>query len=103
MNLIRSDLELWLIVEQNFEKNYDQLTKSTHQGLCNVINILCDDYLITVMEAKHLKNVISKYKEQRNVNILEIYIWKPLDRKPRRMFIQKQILKAIRNENRIFT
>ena len=99
MKNVRSDLELWLIVEQNFDEIYDMLIeKKSYQGLCNVINVLCNNNLITVMEAKHLKNVISKYKEQRNINILEIYIWKPLDRKPRRMFIQKQILKAIRNE-----
>ena len=95
---MRSNLDLWLIVQKYFEEVYDKLTIKANQGLCNVINVLCNNNLITVIEAKHLKNVISKYKEQRNVNILQMYIWKPLDRKPRRMFIQKQILKAIRNE-----
>ena len=96
---MRSNLDLWLIVEKNFDEIYDMLIeKKSYQGLCNVINVLCNNNLITVEEAKHLKIIISKYKDQRNIYILEIYIWKPLDKKPRRMFIQKQILKAIKNE-----
>ena len=89
----RSKLELWLIVERNFNRIYDGFTDQ--KGLCNVINVLKSENLLTWSEAIELKNIIRVYKEKR-VSFIEPYIWPKDERKPRRLFIQKQILKEIR-------
>lgn len=89
----RSKLELWLIVERNFNRIYDGFTDQ--KGICNVINVLESENLLTWSEAIELKNIIRVYKEKR-VSFIEPYIWPKDERKPRRLFIQKQILKEIR-------
>ena len=94
----RSKLELWLIVEQNFERIYDGFTDQ--KGLCNVLNFLClSDNLISWLELISLKMILNDYKRSRNIEIFNTYIWEKDARKPRRMFIQKQILKEIRKSN----
>ena len=92
----RSKLELWLIVERNFNRIYDGFTDQ--KGICNVINVLESENLLTWSEAIELKNIIRVYKEKR-VSFIEPYIWPKDERKPRRLFIQKQILKEIRKTN----
>lgn len=92
----RSKLELWLIVERNFNRIYDGFKEQ--KGLCNVINVLESENLLTWSEAIELKNIIRVYKEKR-VSFIEPYIWPKDERKPRRLFIQKQILKEIRKTN----
>ena len=92
----RSKLELWLIVERNFNRIYDGFTDQ--KGLCNVINVLESENLLTWSEAIELKNIIRVYKEKR-VSFIEPYIWPKDERKPRRLFIQNQILKEIRKSN----
>ena len=92
----RSKLELWLIVERNFNRIYDGFTDQ--KGICNVINVLESENLLTWSEAIELKNIIRVYKEKR-VSFIEPYIWPKDERKPRRLFIQKQILKEIRKSN----
>ena len=89
----RSIFELWLIVQSNFERIYDGFKEQ--KGLCNVINVLESENLLTWSEAIELKNIIRVYKEKR-VSFIEPYIWPKDERKPRRLFIQKQILKEIR-------
>lgn len=89
----RSIFELWLIVQSNFERIYDGFTDQ--KGICNVINVLESENLLTWSEAIELKNIIRVYKEKR-VSFIEPYIWPKDERKPRRLFIQKQILKEIR-------
>ena len=92
----RSIFELWLIVQSNFERIYDGFKEQ--KGLCNVINVLESENLLTWSEAIELKNIIRVYKEKR-VSFIEPYIWPKDERKPRRLFIQKQILKEIRKSN----
>ena len=92
----RSIFELWLIVQSNFEPIYDGFKEQ--KGLCNVINVLESENLLTWSEAIELKNIIRVYKEKR-VSFIEPYIWPKDERKPRRLFIQKQILKEIRKTN----
>ena len=92
----RSIFELWLIVQSNFERIYDGFKEQ--KGLCNVINVLESENLLTWSEAIELKNIIRVYKEKR-VSFIEPYIWPKDERKPRRLFIQKQILKEIRKTN----
>ena len=91
-----SIFELWLIVQSNFERIYDGFKEQ--KGLCNVINVLESENLLTWSEAIELKNIIRVYKEKR-VSFIEPYIWPKDERKPRRLFIQKQILKEIRKSN----
>ena len=92
----RSIFELWLIVQSNFERIYDGFKEQ--KGLCNVINVLESENLLTWSEAIELKNIIRVYKEKR-VSFIEPYIWPKDERKPRRLFIQNQILKEIRKSN----
>lgn len=92
----RSIFELWLIVQSNFERIYDGFKEQ--KGLCNVINVLESENLLTWSEAIELKNIIRVYKEKR-VSFIEPYIWPKDERKPRRLFIHKQILKEIRKSN----
>lgn len=85
---IRTPLELWLIVEQNFNSLF-------HLGLCNVIANLRACGEITLKEERFLSMEIVLYGQIRKLNAIG-YIWTVGHEKPRRMFIQKQILKAIR-------
>lgn len=93
----RSKLELWLIVERNFNRIYDGFTDQ--KGLCNVVNFLClSENLISWSELVILKRTINEYKKARNIPFFgDPYIWDKEARKPRRMFIQNQILKELRN------
>ena len=94
MENIRSKLDLWLIVEWHFDTIYDTLYR--RQGLCNVLNRLWEDEIITYNEMLALKMDIYFYKKARNRELM-MYAWDdPLARKPRKMFIKKQILKAIK-------
>ena len=93
----RSIFELWLIVQSNFERIYDGFKEQ--KGLCNVINVLLDEDLITWSETLILKRIINDYKKTRNIDIFTLYIWPKDERKPRRLFIQKQILQEIRKTN----
>lgn len=93
-NSIRTDLELWLIVEENFNRIYDSF--KDNKGLCNVLNQLCiRENKIFWAELVWLKKVIQNYKKSRNIDFCQIYFWDKDAKKPRQMFIQKQILKAI--------
>ena len=93
----RSIFELWLIVQSNFERIYDGFKEQ--KGLCNVINVLLNEDLITWSETLILKRIINNYKKARNIDIFTLYIWPKDARKPRRLFIQNQILKEIRKSN----
>lgn len=91
---MRDIIELWLIVEANFERIYDGLKYK--QGLCNVLHVLFEEDKISYDEKLSLKMQIYKYQKARGRG-LEVYAWiDPLARKPRRMFIHKQILKELR-------
>ena len=90
----RSKLELWLIVERNFNRIYDGFTDQ--KGLCNVVNFLYLSEIISWSELVILKRTINEYKKARKIPFFDQYIWDKEARKPRRMFIQKQILKEIR-------
>ena len=93
----RSNFELWLIVQSNFERIYDTLNEN--KGLCNVINILAmQEFLITWSELIILKRIINDYKKKRG-KMLDAYIWEKDARKPRRLFVHRQILKEIRKSN----
>lgn len=92
---MRTNFELWLIVEQNFDCLFDGC-------LCDILVDLEADEIISNDEYKHLKLIIEDYGFQRGFIRYKgqngVYYWKINHIKPRRMFIQKQILKSIRNE-----
>ena len=94
---MRSNLELWLIVEENFDELFED------GCLCDILVDLECDSIISNDEFKHLISIIQEYgfkrKFIRYYGQKGIYYWKVGHKKPRKMFIQKQILKAIRNEN----
>ena len=91
----RTLLELWLIVEANFERIYNSFFDQ--KGLCNVFHVLEQEGEINWREALTLKMIINAYRFKRiNTLIPPMYIWNKDARKPRRLFIQKQILKEIR-------
>ena len=97
---MRTDFELWLIVEQNFDEYFKRC-------LCDTIRSLYESKIITRAEDIHLRNIIYEYGKRRFFNrpILDPFtpyelIWKRWQKKPRKMFIQKQILKLIRDEKK---
>lgn len=81
-------LELWLIVEENFDKFYNT-------GLCGVVHYIFMEGLISTSEERFLYNCIYAYSYER-WGFEKFYFWKPHQPKPRKLFIQKQILKYIR-------
>lgn len=85
---MRSHLELWLIVEENFDNYFCT-------GICRVLARLLDDDEITVQEYNFLMNTLYRYGLKR-WRLDKFYLWTAGDKKPRKMFIQKQILKEIR-------
>lgn len=98
----RSNLELWLIVEENFNRIYDGFKEQ--KGLCNVLYVLNSEGLLTWREMAILKKVIREYGKIRKFSIFgDPYYWDREARKPRRKFIQKQILKAIENDGTLQT
>lgn len=92
---VRTNLELWLIVEENFDKHFST-------GLCRVFFKLMSDDIINSDEHCVLYNLIQDYKKSRFYcrKYGPFYLWEKGHAKPRRMFIQKQILKELRNEFR---
>ena len=91
-----NDLKLWLIVEENFDKIFDDL-RPEFRGLCNVVNVLYEKNLIGLIGKKTLKNTINQYSKSRGRE-LRTYVWNVGEKKPRKLFIQKQILKEIRRD-----
>ena len=92
---MRTNLELWLIVEQNFDILFDGC-------ICDILLDLKDDKLISDEEYQHLKSIMQEYGLKRgflrNKEQNGVYFWKAYHKKPRKKFIHRQILKAIRNE-----
>ena len=93
---MRTDLELWLIVEENFEEYFER-------GLCLTISKMYEMFIITKNELNRLLEIINEYAKNKfggdpNYDIRYSYLWKQKEAKPRRLFIQKQILKLIRDE-----
>lgn len=88
---MRTIFELWLIVEQNFEEYFDYC-------LCDTIVNIYKEGLITDLEKENLKHIVAEYGWRRFKKRRDSLLWEENCKKPRRMFIQKQILKIIRNE-----
>lgn len=91
---MRTNFELWLIVEQNFDEYF-------HNGICETLIILEMRGIISTMERNYLQSEINEYGNARfyySKYIRGNYFWKMREKKPRRIFIHRQILKAIRNE-----
>lgn len=86
--MVRTPLELWLIVEANFDKLF-------RFGLCSVCRQLHENCVIDDKEYIYLVEEISAYTFRRYGRI-PIFTWIAGERKPRKSFIQKQILKQIR-------
>lgn len=90
---MRTDLELWLIVEENFDKYFNC-------SLCEVVYKLREFGIISGLELNFLITVIRKYGVKRfGFNDYELWTkhyWNIGHKKPRINFVQKQILKAIR-------
>lgn len=85
----RSLLELWLIVEAEFINRFEF-------GLCGLIEELREKQILTNPEARALMDELTKYQRARGREMW-LYTWRAGHRKPRRMFIQNQILKELRN------
>lgn len=91
---IRTPLELWLVVEENFDEYFESC-------LCGMIFRLSMEFIISDNEYRFLQYSINHYCTQRfyywdSWDMKNNLFWKIGEQKPRRMFIQKQILKAIR-------
>ena len=100
---VRSALELWLIVEENFDmfflKNYRIYLEYKHiDCLCNLLDCLFLEKIINFYELVFLSSVLKDYGKKRfkTSNIRVKAFWRLGEKKPRRMFIQKQILKELR-------
>lgn len=91
---MRDTFELWLIVEAEFNAKFAELP-IYGRGLCNIINILFETDKINLVECSALKNTINDYKAARG-RALEAFAWERGAVKPRRLFIHKQLMKAIR-------
>lgn len=87
---MRTDFELWLIVEQNFDEHFTL-------GLCTYLDTLNNIGKINVLEKSRLITIINKYGISRFGWDKDVFFWIKGHKKPRRMFIQKQILKIIRD------
>ena len=91
---MRTNLELWLIVEQNFEEFFGF-------GLCGILSNLWYYGLIESNEREYLEDIIKNYKDIRGDKYCNTgFIWRAGEAKPRRIFIQNQILKLIRDEKK---
>ena len=89
---MRTNLELWLIVEQYFDELFNV-------GLCSLLFFLIGKDIINKSEYDILKKIINEYKDNRFYfrKDEDFYFWEKGHKKPRKMFIQKQILKSIKN------
>lgn len=58
---MRTDFELWLIVEQNFDEYFKRC-------LCDTIRSLYESEIITRAEDIHLRNIIYEYGKRRFFN-----------------------------------
>lgn len=84
---IREPLELWLIVEANFDYFFSS-------GLCGVIRSVVLTDRMTKDEGNYLVSVLNDYRNEKNN--FDLYIWRESFAYPRKMFIQKQIIKELR-------
>ena len=88
---IRSDLELWLLVEERFSIMNEEYT------ICSCIYWLFRHNHIIKKEYNHLVSIMSIEGKKINKES-SVPFWPLFDSKPRKHFIQKQILKAIKND-----
>lgn len=86
---MRTEFELWLIVEENYDRKF-------HLGLCYYLRDLYWEEIIIWEEYHFLSKRIAAYGYRR-FDRETGYFWNPRDIKPRKMFIQKQLLKCIRS------
>lgn len=90
---MRDTFELWLIIEAEFDRFFKKC-------LCETLRDIYEADIITRKEQIFLCDVIREYAKKRYKfdyqRQFADYVWKVGEKKPRRMFIQKQILKAIR-------
>ena len=86
MKKTTNDLKLWLIVEENFDKIFDDL-RPEFRGLCNVVNVLYEKNIVGLIGKKTLKNKINQYARSRGRK-LRTYVWNVGEKKPRKLFIQ---------------
>jgi len=81
-------LELWLIVEENFDELFET-------GICNIVFKLRYIVIFTMQEEKVLIKIVDHYITD-ELNIFSIYGWPSGEKEPRKQFIQDQILNELR-------
>lgn len=90
---MRDTFELWLIIEAEFDRFFNR-------SLCETISDIYEAGIISRSEQLVLCDIIREYAKKRYKfdyqRQFADFIWTAWEKKPRRMFIQKQILKAIR-------
>lgn len=87
---MRTPLELWLIVEENFDRYF-------RTSLCDMINVLEFDGVISIHENYDLLMIIKTYGENRfGKDSYYSYLWEKFNKKSRKMFIQKMIMHELR-------
>lgn len=96
LKMTTNDLKLWLIVEENFDKIFDDL-RPEFRGLCNVINVLYEKNLVGLIGKKTLKNTINKYAKSRGRQ-LRTYVWNVGEKKAQKIIHSKTNIK--RNSTR---
>jgi hypothetical protein len=89
----RNLLELWLIVEKRFNENFKSFNETT---LCGCLVKIRNLKLINEEEYNILIEEMYVYGKRIGKNPHSQPFWKIGNDKPRKTFIQKQILKAIK-------
>ena len=82
---MRTQLELWQVVKDNFDENFND-------GLCILISRLCVKGIISIDESISIHVEIKKYG-----NTKDYFLGDPKDPKPRLKFIEKMIKKHSEN------
>lgn len=80
-------LELWLIVEENFDELFES-------GICNVIFKLRQKGIFTMQDEKVLIKIVDHYITD-ELNIFSVYGWPSGEKEPRKKFIHDQIMKEL--------
>ena len=91
---MRTNLELWLIIEERYSKYQNH---HSERLLCGCLFWAVNSGDISFLEFIHLNRIITEYGRKKGKDAGKPF-WDISQTKPRIIFIHRQILKAIRNE-----